>query len=559
MEFVNAQFRQISSQLKGLSTSGKIAIGLLTLIFIVGLAGMITWSGGSDWAPVLDQAMTPDQIQRAQAEFMFAGVRSKVEGDRLLIEGGEEKRREVLAMLAQRGALPADTSISYASLIKDTNPFVGERKAMWMETRGLEAALASVLRQFRGVRDAKVLIQVPEHRGFGRTAAQSTASVVLTLQEGDVLDKQRVAAVAQFVAGAVKGLKIENVSITDGVRSYRAPNPNEAIPTELLDLQRQQEEHFRQKIANQLQHIRGVVVGVQATLRSDEEQERVTKHDEKLRLLEEETTTESATDAASAAEPSVRPNTALGMKGGETGSKTEREDNKARYNPDTGGSVKTVDRRAGAVMRVTAAVSIPRTFLERIFKQEQAANKNDPGNSVEKVAEKELKKIADQIRPLIDAKDDTQVAVAWHYDEPEETPTTSQAAAGAMGMITEHGPRAALGLLAFLSILAVVMMARKAQAALKGGPAGAAPAMAMAGGVPMVGSGEAAAGGGMPAWLGGSAAIGEVGESEGVLIGREVDERVIRTHRMIEQIGQMIKEDPESAANLVQQWVDQPR
>lgn len=554
MEFVSSQLRQVSAQWRGMSVSQRIALGLLGVMFLGGLAGMIAWSGGTNWTPLLDQPLTAEQLQRAQAELAAAGVRTRVENDRILVDKDQAQPSQLIALLAQRGALPADTSLSYEALIKDTNPFIGERKAVWMETRGLEAALGGVLRQFQGVRDAKVLVQIPEGRGFGRASGPSTASVVLTMHQGELLDKQRVAAVAQFVAGAVKGLKLENVSITDGARSYRVPSPGEAVPTELLDLQRQQEEHLRLKILDQLRHIRGVVVNVQATLRSDEEQERITRHDKEPRLLKEETSSEESTDAAAGAEPSVRPNTAVGLKGGEAGSTNTREETRTQFNPDTGGSIRSIERRPGAVLRMAAAVSVPRGFLERIFKEEQSAS-NDPGNSVDKVAARELKKIAEQIKPLINATDETQVAVDWHYDAPESPTTTSAAADGAVGLLREHGPRAGLGLLAFLSILGVLRMAKRAQVELAGG--GEGPMVAVAGGGPPIVGPQSVGGASVPGWLGGPNAVGEAKDAAGVLIGREVDEAVIRMQRMIEQIGELIKEDPAAASGMLQMWINQ--
>src|SRR5262245_40693831 len=137
MEFLRAQLNQISAQLRGMSISQRIAIVLLLMILAVGMWGLIHWGGQSEWIVLLDQSFPVDQLQRIQAELMtLPSVESKTQGDRVLIRGDEDRRRQIIAALAQRGALPRDTSLGYATLVKDNSVFVGDRSRMWMEHRG---------------------------------------------------------------------------------------------------------------------------------------------------------------------------------------------------------------------------------------------------------------------------------------------------------------------------------------------------------------------------------------------------------------------------------------
>lgn len=63
---------------------------------------------------------------------------------------------------------------------------------------------------------------------------------------------------------------------------------------------------------------------------------------------------------------------------------------------------------------------------------------------------------------------------------------------------------------------------------------------------------------GIPADLGtGGDLIGEAGEGEHVMTGIEVDDQLVEVQHLREQVSEMIKQDPESAAGLVERWAEQ--
>ncbi|MGN6627010.1 MAG: hypothetical protein ACTHLN_10365, partial [Tepidisphaeraceae bacterium] len=50
---------------------------------------------------------------------------------------------------------------------------------------------------------------------------------------------------------------------------------------------------------------------------------------------------------------------------------------------------------------------------------------------------------------------------------------------------------------------------------------------------------------------------GEVREAASMLVGHELSEEAIEANQVIEQVGTMVKENPEIAANLVKRWLNQ--
>jgi hypothetical protein len=54
---------------------------------------------------------------------------------------------------------------------------------------------------------------------------------------------------------------------------------------------------------------------------------------------------------------------------------------------------------------------------------------------------------------------------------------------------------------------------------------------------------------------GGPEPVGEAQELEGVLMGHEVDESMVRTHQIVKQIGQVVRDDPGAVTGLVEYWM----
>jgi flagellar M-ring protein FliF len=554
MEFLNAQAKYIAQQLRTMSISQRVAIVLSVVVVVGGMWGILRWGSQAEWTPLLDQSFTADQIQQVQAELAMAGVSSKVEGDRVLIKGDDDARRQLTAILAQRGALPRDTSLGYATLARDDNVFESDEKTQWKQTRGLESELSQVLRKFRGIKDAQIFIEVPKTRGFGGKAATSRASIHVALQEGEVLDKQRISAIANFVVGAVRGLSAENVKITDGTRFYRAPDTADAMPAEHLDLQRQQEQHYATKIANQLQYIPGVLVNVHAMLRSADEQTQQRVYG-KPEVDKESTETDEMTGPSNAAAPGVRPNTGRGLADAGSGSSSTREKTETSMNGLRDQKDITVVKSKGYVEKVMASVNVPRSYLLKVL--EAQGTPDTSAAAVEKIAAIEMPKIKDLVKPLINATEDDQVVVKWFHDVVSEAqPTTELAREPAfLAMARDYGPQAGLALLAGFSLFMVFRIAKRAQASMS---VSGSPSPAMAG----AGAG-AWSGGGLSAGRltplevisSGPTTVGEVGEVDGIMVGHEVDEGMVRTQQIINQINQLVKEDPTAPASIIENWI----
>ena len=81
--------------------------------------------------------------------------------------------------------------------------------------RALEGELARTMRGLAGVRGARVHLVLQRREPFSRERGDAQASVVLTMQGAQRLDREGVQAVLHLVATAVPGLRAQNISIVD--------------------------------------------------------------------------------------------------------------------------------------------------------------------------------------------------------------------------------------------------------------------------------------------------------------------------------------------------------
>jgi flagellar M-ring protein FliF len=93
--------------------------------------------------------------------------------------------------------------------------------------RALEGEIARTIDGVSGVSGAQVQLVLPEDDLFADTSSPATAAVMLA-NPADALEPGAVRGIAQLTASSVKGLKAENVTITDNSGSLLWPNGDSA-------------------------------------------------------------------------------------------------------------------------------------------------------------------------------------------------------------------------------------------------------------------------------------------------------------------------------------------
>jgi flagellar M-ring protein FliF len=154
-----------------------------------------------------DAAQVVAALERQRIPHRIAGG-----GSQILAPEADVPR---LRLLLAREGLPSGGSVGYEIFDRGesltTTPFQQDINRL----RALEGELSRTIRGLAGVRAARVHLVLPRREPFSRERGEAQASVVLTMQGAQRLDREGVAAVLHLVSTAVPGLRPQNVSIVD--------------------------------------------------------------------------------------------------------------------------------------------------------------------------------------------------------------------------------------------------------------------------------------------------------------------------------------------------------
>jgi flagellar M-ring protein FliF len=197
------------------------ALGLARLGALGGVAlatlGLLAWfalrASEPALAPLYGDLDTRDAGQIvAQLERQGVPYRLAAGGTRIMVPEADIPKLRL--SMAQAG-LPSGGGVGWEIFDRGesltTTPFQQDVNRL----RALEGELARTIRGLAFVRNARVHLVMPRREAFSRDRTDAQASVVLTMQGAQRLDREGVQAVLHLVATAVPGLKPQNVSIVD--------------------------------------------------------------------------------------------------------------------------------------------------------------------------------------------------------------------------------------------------------------------------------------------------------------------------------------------------------
>ncbi|MCE5314767.1 MAG: flagellar basal-body MS-ring/collar protein FliF [Armatimonadota bacterium] len=201
----------------------------------------------------------------------------KLSADGTTIEVPDNKVYDLRLQLATQG-LPQGGSVGF-ELFDKTNFGMTEFTEKVTYQRAITGTLTRTLCHLDPVRDAKVLLTMPEQKIYSSEQEPAKASVVLKLRRGMPLTDEQVGGVVHLVSSAVEGLIPSNVTVldTDGnVLSEGAGSGGNSLMTaNQTKMKRQFETELSQNIQSMLAKIVGTdkaVVRVSADMSFDQTQ-----------------------------------------------------------------------------------------------------------------------------------------------------------------------------------------------------------------------------------------------------------------------------------------------
>ena len=217
-------FDSLSQRFKALTLNQRLLMGagVLGLVLALGLA-LSSAKSNSDYRVLFtnvnegDGASIVAALQQMNVPYQFTEGGAAITVPQAMVY-------ETRLKLAGQG-LPKAGNVGFELLENQkfgTSQFVERVNYL----RGLEGELARSVSSMGQVKSARVHLAVPKPSAFVREQERPTASVILTLHPGRVLDPAQIAAVSRLVSSAVPGMKAQDVAIMDTEGGVLGSNAN---------------------------------------------------------------------------------------------------------------------------------------------------------------------------------------------------------------------------------------------------------------------------------------------------------------------------------------------
>jgi flagellar M-ring protein FliF len=227
---------------------------------VVGVVGSLSLAALAWWgfqAPAQQALFTGmSEIDKASVSqaLQTSGISYTLDRDTGNILVAEDSIHKARMLLAAQG-LPKAAPTGDAILA--TLPMGSSRAAEGEALRGArEADIARSIEAIDSIKAARVQLAVPEQSVFLRENQSPSASVMLTLQQGQSLSTSQVRAIRHLVASSVANMQPDNVSIVDQSGALLTQMDISA-DNAAFALQVQIEDHYRKAIQDLLSPVIG--------------------------------------------------------------------------------------------------------------------------------------------------------------------------------------------------------------------------------------------------------------------------------------------------------------
>ena len=534
----------IRNHLAGLTVSQKMLIGTLVIGITVGLVWLVSWAGEPERVPLLNQAMSQDDIGRMTATLAGLGVDYRVEGDRILVPKG--RQAELLGRLSSEAALPANITYGFDALLADDGGmFRGMSEKKFRRRLATQNELARCLTYWPGVRGATVIVDKDSTATIASAVGDVTASVTLQFKPGHKLTSRRARMVADFISSAVSDLKRDRITVVDATngRSFTPESSTDGYSTVLHELREAVEKYYNMKLIQALSFIPDIRPTVNVKL-TQSTIERISREFDKAKSVVEalrtEETRSETTKGGPGGEAGIKPMVMGKMKVADSGSRSETSTSKEEFLPGLAMEYIKELVGKGGIEQIDAGVMLPSTYIINLVEAMTDKTPKFRDVAYNDALKAEAQRVRDHASGALGvdqaaAAKFIRVGDYLHKAEDESARLAAAVDGNAMDgvgtILNQYGKPVLLGVVALVSLFLVASMVKRA-----------APApLVIRETVTEEGDEEDVA--------------GEAEQLEGVLQGIEVDEDTLRVNSMVEQVNEMIGENIESATGLVRRWI----
>lgn len=228
---------------------------LRQLLILVGIAASVAvgvaavmWSQGSDFR-TLYANVEPQRAAGVVDALTAAGIPYKIQDSTGSIMVPSKQLHDARIKLAGQGVMRDGSGM--AMLEQEQGFGVSEFMQSKKFHYALEQELARTIESMHQVRKARVHLAIPKQSVFVRDRKAASASIMLDVFPGSVIDKQNVGAIVNLVASSISGLAPEQVTVVDqqGQQlSYQGEKDDLGLSSRQFTYRQRIEESYQQSI-----------------------------------------------------------------------------------------------------------------------------------------------------------------------------------------------------------------------------------------------------------------------------------------------------------------------
>lgn len=247
------------AQLDKLRRSPQIALMVAVAAVLAVIVAVVLWSGSESYQPLYQGLSQTDggQIMEALQQQQIPFRLDQNTGALLVPASQVHEARLKLATLG----LPRG-SVEGFELLDEQNRFgVSQFMENARYQRALEGELARSIMSIGAVKNARIHLALPKETVFVRDRQPPSASVLVQLYAGRVLDKGQVAAIVHLISSSVPKLSADQVSVIDqagNLLTHSQGDQGLALSLDQLDYTRRLEDGYIARIENILTPILGM-------------------------------------------------------------------------------------------------------------------------------------------------------------------------------------------------------------------------------------------------------------------------------------------------------------
>jgi flagellar M-ring protein FliF len=556
MDFLNKALAQLGDLFRSMTPGARITAGLLLVVVIVSLGYLFRYQvSGPDEYLMYAEAIDTKYLPAMEAAFAQKNLTSyTVDGNRIRIPRGQ--RAAYNAALVEAKALPPNFGTALNKAQDSANIFESPEQRRQRMKISLQEELSLIIRSMKGVENAYVLYDTDTKSGLNLNHEKTTTATVGVKPQGsEQLDAERVSSIRQCVAGAIAGMKAENVTVIDlnGGRPYHGDSDGGGMAGEntYAAVKEMYERALKSKILNAVP-IPNLAVEVSVVLdplRSS--------HSDTVKLepktvpyyIEEKGETENREGGGGAGgRPGYAVNangpTALATAAGK-GPRDERENTQRKEQSTPLSTDHTRKETVGLTPKsAKATVGIPSGYYEKVWRERNPAKEGEEAKTPDQAAldqireevSKDVRKHVATLLPAAESAADAAelVTITTFQDiRPGEIPAPS-ASQKAMIWLGQNWSTLGMVGLALVSLAILRSMVRGSPPHKETG------SMSL-----RVADEPESATGAPPA----------PGETPEMKVARRLRRIVGSGPSLRDELSELVKEDPDSAANILRAWI----